>query len=175
MEKRDDVINSVTQDIDEELLKKFIEANSEHFKKTGELLPMRKLTVNLRPVRKALWLVIGIHDIELDLATELPRERILTHKEIRVLVENVQPPLKYAVLLALNTGMRKGEILSLRWENVNLERNFITVTAVEAKSKRIRRFSCSRESIPPLPMVYSLISRLRSWRTGSPGFPLAGW
>jgi len=62
-----------------------------------------------------------------------------------VLVENVQPPLKYAVLLALNTGMRKGEILSLRWENVNLERNFITVTAVEAKSKRIRRIPINSE------------------------------
>jgi integrase len=91
------------------------------------------------------WLGVGIQDIELDLATELPRERILTHKEIRVLVENVQPPLKYAVLLALNTGMRKGEILSLRWENVNLERNFITVTAMEAKSKRIRRIPINRE------------------------------
>lgn len=91
------------------------------------------------------WLGIGIHDIELDLATELPRERILTQEEIRVLVENSQPPLKYAILVALNTGMRKGEILSLRWENVNLERNFITVTAVEAKSKRIRRIPINSE------------------------------
>jgi integrase len=91
------------------------------------------------------WLGIGIQDIELDLATELPRERILTNEEIRALVENAQPPLKYAILLALNTGMRKGEILSLRWENVNLERNFITVTAVEAKSKRIRRIPINSE------------------------------
>ena len=41
--------------------------------------------------------------------------------------------------------MRKGEILSLRWENVNRERNFITVTAVEAKSKRIRRIPINSE------------------------------
>jgi integrase len=40
--------------------------------------------------------------------------------------------------------MRKGEILSLRWENANLERNFITVTAVEAK-KRIRRIPINSE------------------------------
>ncbi|MCP5108663.1 MAG: site-specific integrase [bacterium] len=45
----------------------------------------------------------------------------MTHEEIRVLVENSEPPLKYAILVALNTGMRKGEILSLRWENVNLK------------------------------------------------------
>lgn len=91
------------------------------------------------------WLGIQVKEIELDLATELPRERILTHEEIRVLVENAQPPLKYAVLLALNTGMRKGEILSLQWENVNLERDFITVTALEAKSKRIRRIPINSE------------------------------
>jgi integrase len=49
------------------------------------------------------------------------------------------------VLAALNTGMRNGEILSLRRENVNLERNFITVTAMEEKSKRIRRIPINSE------------------------------
>ncbi len=48
---------------------------------------------------------IKVKEIELDLATELPRERILTHEEIRLLIENANPPLKWALLLALNTGM----------------------------------------------------------------------
>lgn len=47
------VTGLITQDIGKEQLKKFIEANREHFENTGELLPMRKLNVNLRPVRKA--------------------------------------------------------------------------------------------------------------------------
>ena len=95
--------------------------------------------------KAAKWLGVRIQELELDLATELPRERILTHEEMRLLVENSRPPLKNAILIALNTGMRKGEILSLRWENVNLEINIITVTAIEAKSKRIRRIPINSE------------------------------
>jgi hypothetical protein len=47
------VTNTVTLQPDDDQVTKFIDANREHFKKKGELLPMRKLTVNLRPVRKA--------------------------------------------------------------------------------------------------------------------------
>ncbi len=39
-------------DIDEKPLKKFVDANREHFEKTGKLLPMKKLNKNLRPIRK---------------------------------------------------------------------------------------------------------------------------
>lgn len=42
------------------------------------------------------------------------------------------------VLLALNTGLRRGEIFKLRWENVSLAGNLITVRAVSAKSNRTR-------------------------------------
>ena len=52
--KRDDEISSVTHDIDEEVLKKFIEANRKHYENTGDLLPLRKLGINLRPIRKAV-------------------------------------------------------------------------------------------------------------------------
>ena len=47
------VTETVTSQFDDEHVAKFIEANREHFIETGELLPMRKLTTNLRPVRKA--------------------------------------------------------------------------------------------------------------------------
>jgi hypothetical protein len=49
---RDELLDMVTPDVDEITLKKFVEASREHFEKTGELLPMRKLSMNLRPVRK---------------------------------------------------------------------------------------------------------------------------
>ncbi len=95
--------------------------------------------------KAATWKGIEIHDLELDLATEIPRDRILTNHEIKLLVGNSQPPLKHAILIALNTGARSGEILSMRWEHVNLEHNFITVTALEAKSKRVRRIPINSE------------------------------
>ena len=46
--------------------------------------------------------------------------------------------------MALNTGMRKAEIHNLKWVNVNLEHNFITVTAQEAKNKKIRRIAINK-------------------------------
>jgi integrase len=95
--------------------------------------------------KAAKWKGIDIHDIELDLATEIPRDRILTHHEMKLLVGNSTPPLKHAILIALNTGMRSGEINNLEWINVNLEHNFITVTALEAKSKRVRRIPINSE------------------------------
>jgi integrase len=95
--------------------------------------------------KAAKWKGIQIHDLELILAKEMPRERILTQKEMKLLVENANPPLKQAILMALNTGARAGEILSMRWDNVNLEQNFITINAQETKSKRIRRIPINSE------------------------------
>jgi integrase len=46
--------------------------------------------------------------------------------------------LKPIILLALNTGLRKGEIFSLKWSNVNLSSRQITVTSQLSKSKKAR-------------------------------------
>ena len=40
--------------------------------------------------------------------------------------------------------MRKAEIYNPEWVNVNLEYNFITVTAQESKNKKIRRIAINR-------------------------------
>jgi integrase len=78
------------------------------------------------------------------LAKEESRERILSRNEMGLLVANAGIPLKQVILMALNTGMRKAEIYNLEWVNVNLEHNFITVTAQEAKNKKIRRIPINR-------------------------------
>jgi integrase len=46
--------------------------------------------------------------------------------------------------MRVNTGMIKTEIYNLEWVNVNLEHNFIAVTAQEAKNKKIRRIPINR-------------------------------
>jgi len=38
------------------------------------------------------------------------------------------PTMRQMVILALNTGMRRGEILNLKWENVNLRERRIEIT-----------------------------------------------
>jgi site-specific recombinase XerD len=46
--------------------------------------------------------------------------------------------LKPLVTLALNTGLRRGELLSLKWSDVNLDNKQVTITSKSAKSKKAR-------------------------------------
>jgi len=56
------------------------------------------------------------------------RLRYLTREEVqRLLAECKNPNLRAVVSLAVNTGMRRGEILGLTWENVDLRNGFILV------------------------------------------------
>ncbi|NIB43098.1 site-specific integrase [Pseudomaricurvus alkylphenolicus] len=57
------------------------------------------------------------------------------------------------VLLAMYTGLRKGEIFRLEWSDVDFDGNLITVRGVNAKSKRVRR-------VPMHPKVQRM---LESW------------
>jgi len=50
------------------------------------------------------------------------------------------------VILAMNTGLRKGELLSLTWSRVNLENDFITINADNAKSGKSRHIPLNKEA-----------------------------
>jgi len=65
------------------------------------------------------------------------RERILDEGEMRRLLAAAGPQLKPVLLVAMTTGMRKTEILSLKWTNVNLAGHFIFIE--DSKSGRSRR------------------------------------
>lgn len=51
------------------------------------------------------------------------------------------------VLLAMNTGLRRGELLSLRWSDIDLEARVLTVRAENAKSGRQRHVPLNSEAI----------------------------
>jgi integrase len=53
------------------------------------------------------------------------RLRFLSKEECKALVDACSPHLKPIIVTALNTGMRKGEILSLKWEQVDLRHGFV--------------------------------------------------
>jgi len=53
-------------------------------------------------------------------------------------------------LLALNTGMRRGELLGLRWEDVDLPGKTLKVTAGNAKSRKARHIPLNREALEVL-------------------------
>ena len=53
------------------------------------------------------------------------RLRYLSKEECQTLINACDDHLKPIVIMAMNTGMRKGEILSLKWDNVDLNNGFI--------------------------------------------------
>lgn len=65
--------------------------------------------------------------------------RTLSFEEEVRLLRECSEYLKPIIITALNTGMRKGEILSLRWDDVDLDNNLITVRHTVSKSKKSRK------------------------------------
>ena len=54
------------------------------------------------------------------------------------------------VLLAMNTGMRKGELFNMRWENVDLGNNVVKVIADDAKSGKARHIALNSVALKTL-------------------------
>lgn len=96
----------------------------------------------------------------ISLGDEVKRERVLTFAEeerflaacdatrvveymrngkmIRANVGGGRALMRALFLTAVDTGMRKGELLKLKWEDVDLDAGVITVTALSSKTARAR-------------------------------------
>ncbi|MDA2918399.1 site-specific integrase [Desulfobacterota bacterium AH_259_B03_O07] len=72
-------------------------------------------------------------------------ERILRTDEEKRLLDTSSIHLKPIIITALNTGMRKGEILTLKWSNVDLENKIINLEHTNTKSKKSRRIPINNE------------------------------
>jgi len=80
------------------------------------------------------------------------RKRILGDDEEVRLFKELPAYLKPIVTVALNTGMRRGEIFNLRWSHVDLVKGSITVTQTKSGEDR---------TIPIFPDVRTELERLR--------------
>ncbi|MCX8070093.1 MAG: site-specific integrase [Thermodesulfovibrionales bacterium] len=64
------------------------------------------------------------------------RLRYLSKEECHSLINNCEPHLKPIVIMALNTGMRRGEILNLKWSNIDLKHGFILLDKTKNGERR---------------------------------------
>jgi integrase len=65
---------------------------------------------------------------------------LTTEQSARLLEALRHTPVYWPVLLALSTGMRRGEILALRWKNTDLDRGTLRVTESLEQTKAGLRF-----------------------------------
>ena len=65
-------------------------------------------------------------------------DRYLKPGEFRALLDELDPDMRVFVHMAAMTGMRRGELLPLRWEDVDLEEGFLLVRASHSKTSEGR-------------------------------------
>lgn len=85
------------------------------------------------------------------LAKENQRETLITAEQEALMLRHAGPTLHDALILILDTGMRPGEVVALRWENVDFVRGVILVT--RGKTRQSRRH---------LPMSMRVVEVLKS-------------
>lgn len=78
------------------------------------------------------------------------RLRYLSFEESATLLNSCDKHLKPIVTLALNTGCRRGEILGLTWDRVDLKHGFILLDDIDTKSGKRREIpiTCNRPGRP---------------------------
>ncbi len=81
----------------------------------------------------------------ISMADERKRERILTREEERRLLDACTDPRRLhlgpIIIAAIDTGMRRGELLSLRWRDVDLEHGVILIQAFNTKTMKQRELA----------------------------------
>lgn len=144
----------------------------------------RELTVLRRMLSIALregWILkhpFSGSDTIISASDENKRTRVLSYAEEELLLDACdqrRARLKAIVICALDTGMRRGEILSLRWGDVDLEKRRINIQAMNTKTLRSRsvfitaRLLKELESLPrrdPKTRVFGVTDTVkRSWAT----------
>lgn len=82
------------------------------------------------------------------------------------------------VLLALNAGLRIGEIAALKWENIDFDRRVIYVKQTyqrimvgvdKRKTQLLLDQSKTEQSVRTIPMTFTLYKYLKKWAKKSPG------
>ena len=91
---------------------------------------------------------------------------ILTIKQLQALLRHLGEPCRTAVLLDASTGLRVGELLGLKWADIDFKKLEVNVTRSVVKQKI---GPCKTEaSQKPIPLDANLADQLLNWRIKSP-------
>jgi excisionase family DNA binding protein len=90
--------------------------------------------------------------------TDSMRERILTHEEEERLMDASVTHFRPFLIIALNTGMRRGEILSLNWPQVDFRSRLVHVIKTKRAKNRI---------VPMNKTLYETLQALRAEASGT--------
>lgn len=96
-------------------------------------------------------------DSLISIADEKKRERILTKAEETNLLEacqGIRSHLRPILICALDTGMRQGEIFSLKWKNIDLDEGVITIDAYHTKTMKSRQIAMTARLTKELLVLY---------------------
>ena len=74
------------------------------------------------------------------------RHKPMLPRRNEMYVDHLRP----IVLLALNTGMRRGELFHLQWTDVELRAGWLTISGRTSKNKQTRRLPLNREALSVL-------------------------
>jgi integrase len=93
---------------------------------------------------------------------EKPRERIITkEEESRLLAActGMRAHLRPIIICALDTGMRRGEILKLKWGDIDFTNRIITVRAFNTKTMRERQVAVTERLAGQMESLYQLSTK----------------
>lgn len=93
-----------------------------------------------------------------------PRSRRIANDELNDILSNISnPEAKAAVLLAVLTSLRRSEVLSLRWEDVDFKRSVVRLQAPGYGTKT----KVHARDVPLLPGAIRLLQELKPQKFGS--------
>jgi len=149
------------------------EVNDQHaqrFVAQKSKLSASRVNCGLRTLRRSLNLAYQWGALEkpakVTLAKgERQRDRVLTDEEIAAYLAACPRPWRDVATIILGTGMRPGEVFTLRWERVLLNGGRGLLQVSEGKSKAAKRI------LPLVPDVYAVLER----RRGEQGNPEEAW
>jgi integrase len=81
---------------------------------------------------------------------ELPREKVFTHDEIRKVwaaIENEPEHVAAFVKLCFLTAQRRGEVLGIRWSEIDFDSSWWTIPGTGTKNKRMHRVYLVPEAV----------------------------